>query len=146
MTPFVQDADFTLYVGDALDVLRDLPDESVDCIATSPPFFGLRDYGMEGQIGLEASPEEWAAKLVAVMAEGRRVLKPEGTLWLEVGDIILAGCPAGGTVLDPFLGSGTTALVARKLGRRCVGIELNESYAEMAARRLQQLSLLAEPA
>jgi DNA modification methylase len=59
---------------------------------------------------------------------------------------IKAGCPVGGTVLDPFLGSGTTALVARRLGRSCVGIELNEDYARLAARRLQQLSLLAEGA
>ncbi len=56
---------------------------------------------------------------------------------------ILAGCPEDGTVLDPFMGSGTTALVARKLGRKSVGIELNAEYAELAARRLQQLSLLA---
>ena len=57
---------------------------------------------------------------------------------------LLAGCPEGGVVLDPFLGSGTTALVARKHGRRTIGIELNPAYAELAARRLSQLSLLAE--
>jgi DNA modification methylase len=371
MEPFVQDVDFTLYVGDVREVLAELPDELVDCVATSPPFYGLRDYGMEGQIGLESSLAEWVAALVGVFAECRRVLKSTGTLWVECGDsyntgtsssrkgstlegshgywqnphikhridaqgykakdllgqpwelafalrgdgwwlrqaiiwhkpnampesatdrcttahsyvfllskaaryhfdagaiaepaewarwgdqttpkygdtegmagswikarakeafnahkirdgfrgerdvpdtpyvgqngplvnhggrttngqkprtderrgfdnrldradgmknarsvwtiptrgfpeahfatwpealaerIILAGCPAGGTVLDPFLGSGTTALVARRLGRRSIGIELNESYAEMAARRLGQQSLLAEPA
>jgi DNA modification methylase len=57
---------------------------------------------------------------------------------------IAAGCPQDGVVLDPFMGSGTTALVARKLGRRSIGIELNAAYAELAARRLSQLSLLAE--
>ena len=57
---------------------------------------------------------------------------------------VKAGCPEGGVVLDPFLGSGTTALVARRLGRRCIGIELNPDYAELAARRLAQLSLLAD--
>jgi DNA modification methylase len=59
---------------------------------------------------------------------------------------ILAGCPHGGTVLDPFMGSGTTALVARKHGRKAVGVELNPEYAAMAARRLGQQSLLAEGA
>jgi DNA modification methylase len=82
----VSDPDFTLYAGDVRTVLAEIPDESVDCVATSPPFFGLRDYGVPGQIGLEATPEEWAAELVAVFAECRRVLAPHGTLWLEVGD------------------------------------------------------------
>lgn len=330
--PYVDDGDFRLHLGDALEVLRELPAESVDCAATSPPFYALRDYGVDGQIGLEETPELWAARLVEVFAEVRRVLKPQGTLWVECGDsyntnggggtgkstlagtpntanpgstqeskrlvqglkpkdmlgqpwllafalradgwwlrqaiiwhkpncmpesatdrcttahsyvfllskqaryhfdaeaiaepaewarwgdqtvpkyegtptatgwikpktkeqirailkgnrnapevrvdgkknprsvwtiptqgypeahfatwpealaerIIKAGCPEGGTVLDPFLGSGTTALVARRLGRRSVGIELNESYAAMAAKRLSQLSLLGgEPA
>ncbi len=60
--------------------------------------------------------------------------------------IIKAGCPEGGVCLDPFMGSGTTALVARRLGRKSVGIELNPDYAELAAKRLGQQSLLAEPA
>jgi len=337
LAPYVADPDFTLYCGDAVDVLRELPAESVNCCATSPPFFGLRDYGVEGQIGLEATPEEWAARLVAVFAEARRVLAPHGTLWIECGDsygtgtgakrnpsttaehglwenseiaqrvsggvkakdiigspfllafalraggwwwrsmniwhkpnalpesatdrpavahsyvmqfskraryyhdaeavrepaewarwgdqtvvkeqpgkagwieprskeyltqgrttngprstenreqtpgfeqrlvsadgkknlrsvwtiptqgfpeahfatwpealvekILLMACPDGGAVLDPFLGSGTTAFVARRLGRCCVGIELNVDYCAMAAKRLEQLSLLAE--
>lgn len=341
--PWLEDADVRLYHGDALAVLRELPDDHVDCIATSPPFFGLRDYGVEGQIGLEPTLEEWVGKLVAVFAEARRVLKPTGTAWIECGDsyntgtstsrkgstlegshgdwqnphiklrikaeglkpkdligqpwelalalradgwwlrqaivwakpnampesatdrcttahsyvfllskqaryrfdagaiaepaewarwgdqtvpkyegtptstgwmqprskaelvalggrktngrkprteerrgfdnrleradglknprsvwtiptegfpeahfatwpealarrIIMAGCPEDGTVLDPFGGSGTTALVARKLGRRAVLIELNEDYCEMASRRLAQQSLLTEAA
>lgn len=86
MTPFVTDPDFTLYVGDALDVLRGLPAASVDCAATSPPFYALRDYGVDGQIGLEATPDEWVARLVEVFGEVRRVLRPEGTLWIECGD------------------------------------------------------------
>ena len=349
--PFVNDPDFQLYVGDVRDVLRELPAESVDCCVTSPPYWGLRDYGHEDQIGLEDSPAEYVASLVAVFAEVRRVLKPTGTLWLNLGDTyagnrsyqvpqtlhggtdvgnrrgmtvsprrdnapiprsdmlvaglkpkdligipwrvalalqedgwwlrsdivwskpnpmpesvtdrptksheyvflltkgpryffdadavrepykydgrtvthvegrdgsaqyrngerwpglkprssgnkerkpnpaavlgrgdtshgipwvegvgrnirsvweiatqpypdahfavypealpercIKAGCPEGGTVLDPFMGSGTTALVARRLGRRSIGIELNEEYAALAAKRLQQLSLFA---
>jgi DNA modification methylase len=65
--------------------------------------------------------------------------------WPEalVERIIKAGCPEDGTVLDPFMGSGTTALVARRLGRKSIGIELNRDYADLCARRLQQLSLLA---
>jgi site-specific DNA-methyltransferase (cytosine-N4-specific) len=410
----VSDPDFTLLLGDAREALRELPDESVDCAATSPPFYALRDYGTgawiggdethehdtvgarggrggsgtldkrsadampsrvparvcscgaeyrDPQIGLEETPEEWAAALVDVFAECRRILKPQGTLWVECGDsyvsgqggrqsavgelppstrfdrkeagekreglpssfgerdvgprfypgrdtglkpkdllgqpwllafalradgwwlrqaiiwhkpnampesatdrcttnhsyvflfskqaryhfdaeaiaesaewarwgdqttpkyeghddkaggwikpksreelvarggrttngqrersgemrgfdnrmdradglknprsvwtiptrgypdahfatwpealcerILKAGCPEGGTVLDPFMGSGTTALVARKLGRKSIGIELNPEYAELAARRLAQQSLLAEEA
>jgi DNA modification methylase len=84
--PYLQDADCTLYHGDALDVLRELPDESVHCIATSPPFYALRDYGVDGQIGLEETPDAWAAALVAVFREARRVLRKDGTLWVECGD------------------------------------------------------------
>jgi DNA modification methylase len=87
---FLQDADLTLYNGDCLDVLRGLPDESVHVCATSPPFFGLRDYGVEGQIGLEETPEEWAERLVEVFREMRRVLRTDGTFWLEVGDAYAA--------------------------------------------------------
>lgn len=362
MKPYLSDPDFTLYNGDALEVLRELPDESVHMCVTSPPFYGLRDYGtgtwkggdegcdhavrpnikvesstlgggkattghqregfgaecprcgarrVDQQIGLEATPDEWIAKLVAVFREVRRVLRKDGTCWVEVGDsygsgghngkgfvdggeqtaligqtypkspykpkdllgqpwalafalradgwylrseiiwakpnpmpesctdrpttahsrifllakspryyfdqeavreqlrpgspvwgeahsnqpgwsgnpnvhgekghalpanpagrnirsvweiateafpdahfatfpqalvrrCILAGCPEGGIVLDPFGGSGTTALVARKHGRRSILIELSEPYCEMAAKRLSQLSLLAE--
>ncbi len=65
MTPYVQDIDFTLYCGDNRDVLPTLKAESIDCAMTSPPFYALRDYGVDGQIGLEASPEEWVSELVA---------------------------------------------------------------------------------
>jgi DNA modification methylase len=75
-----------ILLGDALTVLRTLPSESVHCIISSPPYFGLRDYGVAGQIGLEASPEEYVAQLVAVFAEARRVLRSDGTLWLNLGD------------------------------------------------------------
>ncbi len=346
MAVFVADSDFVLHQGDCLEVLRELPSESVHCCVTSPPYWGLRDYGHEGQIGLEQTPDEYVAQMVNVFGELRRVLREDGTLWLNLGDsyshggngsrdpekwpkqsrndhrvehrntaggkpkdmvgipwrvafalqadgwwlrsdiiwakpnpmpesvtdrptkaheyvflltkssryfydsdaiaepatwygpngrpksgphagqmharaanptwkerkaagatrgnvafdgnvgagtqrgvhgdgvshdlgngltrnarsvweiqtmqfadahfatfpeelprrCIAAGSPAGGTVLDPFMGSGTTAKVARDLGRRSIGIELNPDYCELAARRLSQQSLLAEPA
>ncbi len=326
MTVHTQDSDFTLHQGDCIDVLRSMPEASVHCCVTSPPYWGLRDYGSEGQIGLEATPDEFVARMVDVFREVRRVLRDDGTLWLNLGDsyvstpsgslegstlgsstgqtrhsrqaqvrdgkavhgdvlrpfavnglapknlvgipwrvafalqadgwwlrsdiiwekpnpmpesvtdrptkaheyvflltksasyffdqeavrephspdgrkqtkhihstddshpnydnvgngnerwpnggrnvrsvweiatqpyaeahfatfpqelprrCIAAGSPAGGTVLDPFMGSGTTALVARNLGRQSVGIELNPDYCDLAAKRLGQQSLLA---
>lgn len=72
--------------GDVLDKLKTIPDGCVHCVCTSPPFFGLRDYGCAGQIGLEKTPDEFVAKLVEVFREVRRVLHPSGTLWLNLGD------------------------------------------------------------
>ena len=80
-----------VYLGDSLSVLRDLPDESVDCRVTSPPYYGLRDYGEAGQIGLEETPEEYTEKLAALFREVRRVLKKDGTLWLNIGDSYWGG-------------------------------------------------------
>lgn len=71
---------------DALEALKTLPSESVHCIVTSPPYYGLRDYGVEGQIGLEETPEKYIAKLVEIFREAKRVLKAEGTLWINIGD------------------------------------------------------------
>lgn len=76
----------TLINSDCLAALRAMPAESVQCCVTSPPYFGLRDYGHEGQIGLEETPADYIAKMVEVFAEVRRVLKPDGTLWLNLGD------------------------------------------------------------
>jgi DNA modification methylase len=292
-----QDPDFTLYEGDALQVLRGLEDGSVDMCCTSPPYWGLRNYGHHAQLGLEDTPNEYVANMVCVFRQVRRVLRDDGTLWLNLGDsylaknlvgipwrvafalqqdgwflrsdiiwskpnpmpesvtdrptksheyvfllskssrycfdvnavrephsdralrdvgrtvvaehvtakhhsdlgdmharygtdvyratlaknggvaghpdgrnirsvweiatqsyseahfatfppelvrrCILAGCPEGGTVLDPFGGAGTTALVARNLGRHSILIELNADYCALASERLQQQSLLA---
>lgn len=277
---------------DCLSGLRKLPDNSVDCCVTSPPYFNLRDYGVDGQIGLENTPEDYITRLVDVFREVRRVLKPEGTLWANIADsyatsggkvregikakdligipwmlafalrdegyylrqdiiwnkmntmpesvtdrctktheyifllskspryyfdaesiaepvadstlqrlaqnierqkgsdripgktngpmkaamprfkekrnkrsvwdistaryreahfatypeklvqsCILAGCPEGGVVLDPFMGSGTTGLVAKKLGRNYIGFELNPEYAKMAEKRINSIML-----
>lgn len=76
----------TILIGDCLDVLKTLPDCSVHCCVTSPPYWGLRDYGVEGQFGMERTPEEYVAKMTAVFREVRRVLRDDGTLWLNLGD------------------------------------------------------------
>ena len=72
--------------GDCIEVLQVLEAGSVHTCVTSPPYFGLRDYGHDGQIGLESTPDEYVAKLVAVFREVRRVLREDGTLWLNLGD------------------------------------------------------------
>lgn len=75
-----------IYNSDCSEFLKQLPDNFIDCCVTSPPYYGLRDYGVEGQIGLEETPDQYVQKLVAVFTEVKRVLKPEGTLWLNLGD------------------------------------------------------------
>lgn len=75
-----------IHCGDSLAVLKTVPSESVDCCITSPPYYNLRDYGVQGQVGLEPSVQEYVARLVMLFEEVRRVLKPTGTLWLNLGD------------------------------------------------------------
>jgi DNA modification methylase len=81
--------------GDCLATLRTLPDGAAQCCVTSPPYYGLRDYGMEGQIGLEDSPDDYVAQLVAVFREVRRVLRDDGTLWLNLGDSYAGNSASG---------------------------------------------------
>jgi DNA modification methylase len=283
----------TILQGDALEQLKGIKSETVDCVITSPPYWGLRDYGVEGQLGLEQTPEEYVANLVKVVREVKRVLKQDGVMFLNLGDsyagkqvnlkpknlvgipwrvafalqangwylrqdiiwhkpnpmpesvrdrctksheyifmitksaryyfdsdaikepanydgrkdtvmkgsakyqngyfptdvntqsialkgherwkenadgvkvrnkrsvwtiptkpfkeahfavfpeklvepMVKAGCPKGGLVLDPFIGSGTTAVVAKRLGRNYIGIELNPEYIKIAKKRLRQ--------
>lgn len=77
---------YLLLHGDALTRLRELSDETVQCVITSPPYWGLRDYGVDGQLGREPTPEQYVLKLVDVFREVRRVLRRDGTVWLNVGD------------------------------------------------------------
>ena len=75
-----------IILADVIDGLRSLENQSVQCVVTSPPYWGLRDYGVEGQIGLEKTPEEYITKMVEVFREVKRVLRDDGTLWLNIGD------------------------------------------------------------
>ncbi len=81
----------TILTGDSRTLLATLPADSVHCCVTSPPYYGLRDYGVAGQIGLEATPDSYIAELVAIFREVRRVLRPDGTLWLNIGDSYASG-------------------------------------------------------
>ena len=78
--------DYQLLIGDCLDTLKTLPEQSAYTCVTSPPYFGLRDYGHEGQMGAEPTPDEFVAALVEVFREVRRVLRDDGTVWLNLGD------------------------------------------------------------
>jgi DNA modification methylase len=86
MCPLVSSHGNRIYIGDVMEKLREIESESVQCCVTSPPYWGLRDYGHDGQIGLEKTPEEYIAKLVSVFEEVRRVLRKDGVLWLNLGD------------------------------------------------------------
>lgn len=86
MSAYHEDESVALHLGDSLDVARTMPDQSVDCIVTSPPYFGLRDYGNDGQYGTEASPAEYVETMRALFSELRRALADDGTLWLNLGD------------------------------------------------------------
>ena len=77
---------YELIIGDCVNSMKSMPEQSVNCCVTSPPYFGLRDYGVDGQIGLEETPEQYVAKMVEVFREVRRVLRDDGTLWLNIGD------------------------------------------------------------
>ncbi len=127
MSIHYSDEHVTLHHGDCLDVLAGLPDGSVDCIVTSPPYFGLRDYGVEGQHGSESSPAEYVETLRAVFAEARRVLADDGTLWLNLGDAYARQCGAGrggGSMLQGR--KHGKAQEARNLRRRKAGVALPE--------------------
>jgi DNA modification methylase len=89
--------------GDAFEILSgfQIADESIDCCVTSPPYWGLRDYGVAGQLGLEETPEEFIKNMVTIFREVKRVLKSDGTLWLNLGDSyagsgkVYSACPIG---------------------------------------------------
>ena len=135
-----------IIVGDSLATLRKLPSESVQMCVTSPPYYGLRDYGIKGQMGLESSVEQYIARMVAVFREVRRVLRkiiPKASDHPTPKPVALAEhfiklhSQPGDLVLDCFMGGGSTLVAARNLGRRAIGIELDERFCEMAVDRLE---------
>jgi len=109
----------TILTGDCREVLKTLPDASVNCCVTSPPYWGLRDYGVDSQIGLEQSPESYVAELVGVFREVWRVLRDDGTLWLNLGDSY-AGNGTGGQATEADTRHATVgallSLAQRRLG------------------------------
>lgn len=114
MKPYYQDDAVTLYHGHALDCARNLVDGCVQTIVTSPPYFGLRDYGADGQMGAESSLDEYVAGMVTLFRELRRVLSDDGTLWLNIGDSY-AGSGAPGGVSKTLVGTQNSVMSAGNL-------------------------------
>jgi DNA modification methylase len=108
--------------GDCRETLKTLPDSSVHCCVTSPPYFGLRDYGHDGQIGLEDSPDAFVAEMVAVFREVRRVLRNDGTLWLNLGDSYV-GTGAKGEYKDPKHPEGRNAQSCTPKNNKVAGLK-----------------------
>lgn len=112
---------YRLLQGDVRSCLADLPAASVHCAITSPPYYGLRDYGCEGQIGLETTPAEYLAKMVEVFAAVHRVLRDDGTLWINIGDSY-TGSSVGQTSLrqpsqtSTKLSAGANAALGARVG------------------------------
>jgi len=98
-------SDVKILVGDVRDKLSELPEASVRCVVTSPPYWGLRDYGQEDQLGAEDTPELYVQNLVEIFREVRRVLADDGTVWLNIGDSYV-GTGHKGDARDPKYGEG----------------------------------------
>lgn len=91
-----------IYPGDCLDTIKTFPDQSVQCVVTSPPYWGLRDYGVKGQMGLEKSPEEYINDMVKLFQEIKRVLRDDGTIWVNLGDSYWGGKGQSGHADDKY--------------------------------------------
>jgi DNA modification methylase len=112
--PFYADELVTLHHGNSIEVLRQIPDESANCCVTSPPYWSMRDYGVEGQIGLEKTPEEYVVKMVELFREVRRVLREDGILWLNLGDGYAGGGRGGNPGDSPHVKQKPNAGSIRK--------------------------------
>jgi DNA modification methylase len=123
-----------ILVGDALERLKEIPDGSVQCCVTSPPYWGLRNYQVDGQLGLENTPEEYVSKLVTIFREVKRVLRKDGTLWLNLGDSYNTQ-PAGNT--KPRSGGGN--------GRGRFKMDKGKAQEAMFKRKTQRLDKSLKP-
>jgi DNA modification methylase len=120
MSAYYDDGQVTLHHGDALTVARSMGTESVNCIVTSPPYYGLRDYGEAGQIGAEGSVGEYVANMVTLFHELRRVLADDGTLWVNLGDSYASS--GGMTGVGPNAMVGSTLRQAEQRTRPLSGL------------------------
>ncbi len=117
MKTYFEEPEGKIIQGDVLECLKALPDESVDMVITSPPYYGLRNYGVDGQIGLEETFDEFLNKMMTIFAEVKRVLKKEGTFWLNFGDCY-GGSGGGGysnkSTLQGYTGENTKGRIMAK--------------------------------
>ena len=113
---------YEIKIGDALDVLKTMDDESVHCCVTSPPYWALRNYDVDGQLGQESTPEKYVDKLVEVMGEVHRVLRSDGTLWLNLGDSYV-GTGAKGKHKDPKNPKGRNAQSDKAQNNKVQGLK-----------------------
>ena len=114
----------TILVGDCIDILRTLPEMYFQTCVTSPPYFGLRDYKMPGQIGLEATPDEYVTHLIAVFREVRRVLRTDGTVWLNLGDSYArTGGTANAQTMNKHADTHRTAIHASSKADLATGVK-----------------------
>lgn len=116
--------------GNCLDLLAAMPDESVQTCVTSPPYWGLRDYGEDGQLGLEPTPEAYVKNMVAVFRGVRRVLRNDGTLWLNLGDSYMGG--GGGNY-------GTGISTASNHGQHLTNVRNRQSFIEATGLKAKDL-------
>ena len=109
--------------GDSLEMLRTLPDGAARCCITSPPYWGLRDYGHAGQIGLERTPDEYVSRIVEVFREVRRVLSDDGTLWLNIGDSYASGGMSNPSAKSTLNGGKDRGASAYAISRNTEGLK-----------------------
>lgn len=123
----------TIHTGEALQTLRTIPSESVQCAVTSPPYYGLRDYGAPGQIGLEKTVQEYIANLVTIMREVRRVLRKDGTLWLVIGDSYCSSDKWGGKSGNKNSSSSAGGFAAAKRIKNTLSMQAHNAASDFAA-------------
>ena len=130
----------TLHLGDCRESMRQMKPESVQCCITSPPYFGLRDYQAEGQLGIESTPDEYVANLVDVFREVRRALRMDGTLWLNLGDSYASTTKGSG-------GTGASGLMrdGRNEARRTVTADASNSRAKFDVRHFDLMASGLKP-